>query len=507
MRGRRPEPIEARGRLSGGRFHLPAQAAGELTSRSPANPDDVIGAFPYAPDDVPEAVVAAVRAAREWGGRPLIDRLGGLLQLRPHLIRRGPDLVATLCRETGRPQWECQREVQGLLHRLEQTVQTAPQQLDDRTYGELPARVLSRPLGVVAVIGPAMLPLATSHTHLLAALAAGNSVVWKPSPLCPASAQLYAEILYEADLPPGVINVIYGDDDTGRALAAHPQVDGVVFTGTAAHGHELRTRLAGRYDLRLLLHLSAKNAAVVLEDADVPLAAYEIVVSAFLSAGQRCTALSRALVHRAVLDEFLTAATAIAQSLRIGPPEEPAFMGPMLDQARMERFLKLREAAREQGAEPVLPAEPVERPGWFVAPSIHLIAERRRDAPYQQEELFGPDLAVYPVRDIDDALPLCDETEYGLCAALFSRTPMRWKRFAEEIRAGALFWNRGTHAPSGLMPFGGEKRSGLGGRGGADAILQLRREVSLLGRTHETVEALPGTLLPKALEAAELESE
>jgi acyl-CoA reductase-like NAD-dependent aldehyde dehydrogenase len=350
-----------------------------------------------------------------------------------------------------------------------------------------------------------MLPLSTSHTHLMAALAAGNAVVWKPSPLCPASAQLYAQALLESDLPAGVANVVLGDDDVGEALCEHPHVDAVVFTGRADNGRKLRHALIDRYDLRLHLHLGAKNAAVVLEDADLGLAAYEVMASAFQSAGQRCTATSRVLVHKNALDEFLSILSKLCLSLRVGNPDAETFLGPMLTEARMERFLEQRAKARLEGAEVILPGERLERPGWFVTPSVHLVREDRRTAEsvYQTEELFGPDLAVYAVRDFDDAIALCDGTSYGLCASLFAETPLRWRRFTEEVRAGALFWNRGTISPSGLLPFGGEKRSGYGARGGADAILGLRREVSLLGRTSDTIETLPGTLEPSAARPGE----
>lgn len=494
------QAITARGRLSGGRFHQPETVIGELVSRSPQDPEDVIGAFPYGAEDVDEAVVAASRAARPWGGRPVEERLDALLPVRAELQRRAPDIAACLSRETGRPGWECQREVLGLVSRLEQTIQAAGDQLADRGFAELPARVASRPLGVVAVVGPAMLPLSTSHTHIVAALAAGNAVVWKPSPLCPASAQLYAQALHDADLPPGVFNAVMGDDAVGEALCLHPQVDGVVFTGRSESGVRLRRALVDRYDLRLHLHLGAKNAAIVMEDADLGLAAYEVLTSAFQSAGQRCTATSRVLVHKAVLDEFLSILSTLCLGLKIGAPTDGAdtFMGPMLSEARMARFLERRAQARQEGAEVILPGERLERAGWFLTPSVHLVHEDRRSAQsaYQQEEHFGPDLCAYAVRDLDDALTLCDGTSYGLSASLFSEAPLRWRRFTEEVRAGALFWNRGTGGPSGLLPFGGEKLSGYGARGGADAVLALRREVSLLGRTSDTIETLPGTLEP-----------
>ncbi len=500
-------PIAGRGRLSGERFFLPAEVRGELISRSPVDSDDVVGSFPFGVEDLQEAVVAAARAARPWGQEPVAVRVRALTALRTELARAAADLTLCLVRETGRPSWECQREVQGLIGRLDQLCGIAESVLADRAPEGLPARVRSLPLGVVAVISPAMLPLATAHTHLIAALLAGNSVVWKPSPLCPAAAQRYAEIVFRAGLPAGVFNMIQGDDAVGFELATHPQVDGIVFTGRSANGHRLRRALCDRYDVQLVLHLSAKNAAIVLEDADLPSAAYEVATSAMLSSGQRCTATSRVLVHEAVLPEFSDLLLSTLDTLRVGPPvlagsaglppgQPEPFMGPLLSLARMEAFLSDVAQATAQGAEALRPSQrlPGSRSrGAFVGPSLHLVRQRQPGSAYQRDELLGPDLALYPVVDIDDALQLCDGGPYGLCASLFTASPLRWKRFSEEVRAGSLFWNRGTAAPSGRLPFGGVKFSGHGGRGGADALLALRRDVSLLGRQRETPERLPGT--------------
>lgn len=500
-------PIVGRGRLSGERFYPPADLRGELISRSPADPDDVLGHFPFGNEDIHEAVVAASRAARPWGQESVAARVRALQGLRTELARSTAELTLCLVRETGRPTWECQREVQGLIGRIDQLCATAEGVLADRVPEGLPGRVRSLPLGVVAVISPAMLPLATGHTHIVAALLAGNSVVWKPSPLCPAAAQRYAEIVWRAALPAGVFNMIQGDDSVGHELATHAQVDAIVFTGRTEHGHRLRHELCDRHDVQLVLHLSAKNAAIVLEDADLESAAYEVVTSAMLSSGQRCTATSRVLVHEAVLPEFTDLLLSNLDALRVGPPvysgasglpsgQDEPFMGPMLSLGRMEHFLSACAHATSQGAE-VLRAPrrlPTARGrGAFVSPSLHLIRQRQPTASYQRDELLGPDLALFPVGDIDDALQLCDAGPFGLCASLFTASPLRWKRFSEEVRAGSLFWNRGTAAPSGRLPFGGVKASGFGGRGGADALLALRREVSLLGRQREVPERLPGS--------------
>lgn len=499
--------IAGRGRLCGERFFLPSELRGELVSRSPIDSEDVLGRFPFGVEDIQEAVIAAARAARPWGQETVAVRVRALTGIRTELSRAAPDLSLCLVRETGRPTWECQREVQGLIGRLDQLSSLAEGVLSDRVPEGLPGRVRSLPLGVVAVISPAMLPLATAHTHIVAALLAGNSVVWKPSPLCPAAAQRYAEIVFRAGLPAGVFNMIQGDDGVGYELATHLQVDGIVFTGRSDNGHRLRRALGDRYDLQLVLHMSAKNAAIVLEDADLPSAAYEVATSAMLSSGQRCTATSRVLVHEAVVAEFSDLLLSTLDSLRVGPPviagasglpagQAEPFMGPMLSLARMESFLAACAQASTQGAEALRPAQRVATAranGAFVSPSLHLIRQRQPGAAYQKNEHLGPDLALYPVVDIDDALQLCDSGPYGLCASLFTASPLRWKRFSEEVRAGSLFWNRGTAAPSGRLPFGGEKSSGHGGRGGADAIVALRRQVSLLGRQRETPERLPGS--------------
>jgi acyl-CoA reductase-like NAD-dependent aldehyde dehydrogenase len=182
-------------------------------------------------------------------------------------------------------------------------------------------------------------------------------------------------------------------------------------------------------------------------------------------------------------------------ALRVGPPTKDTFMGPLLSEARLKRYRDRLAAAKHQGAEPLRAPERLELPGHFISPSLHLVQKRQPESDYQREELFGPDLAVYPIVDIDDALQLADAGPYGLCASLFTESPQRWRRFCEELRAGSLLWNRGTASPSGRMPFGGVKASGYGGRGGADAMAALRREVSLLGRTSEHIEPLPGTEL------------
>jgi acyl-CoA reductase-like NAD-dependent aldehyde dehydrogenase len=446
--------VPARGRFIGGAFTLPASPARSMEVRSPADPDDLIGVFPVAEEDVPLAVASAQQAAPRWAMTPLSQRLRGLERLGAALDERAAELTVRLQRESGRPNWECGREVRGLGQRLRQVTQAAPRHLAERHVAGRALRESLQPLGVVAVIGPALLPIATSHTHILAALAAGNCVVWKPSPLAVASAQLYAEAA--AQLPPGVLNVVFGDDAVGRALAAAPGVDGVVFTGTAEHGAEVRAL----DDRRRILHLGAKNGALVLADADLDRAAAEVAAGAFLSAGQRCTATARVLVDGAVLEPFVERLIAVTHGFN-------NFWSPLGSEERRARFLALREQA---DGERLYEGTAPER-GWYATPTIHLVS-RRLPSEYQLRELRGPDLAVHAVEGLDDGLSVLSS---GLCASLFSQSELAWRGFTARVRASVALWNCGTHQPPGALGFGGCD----GARGGSEALLDLCRSLAI----------------------------
>jgi acyl-CoA reductase-like NAD-dependent aldehyde dehydrogenase len=425
--------------------------------------------------DAERGVARAGAAASAWGAMPLRARLAALRTVAAPLAARAAELVDRLSRETGRPPWECQREVRHLLAQLDELVCGGGSQREPRRHHELHANHASRPLGTVAVIGPAMLPLASSHARIVAALIAGNPVVWKPSPLVAASAQLYADALAAARLPAGVFNVVHGGDALGRALVEHPRVDAVVFTGRRENALDVIAR-ARPLDKHVVVHASAHNAAVVLADADLELAAYEIVTSAFLSAGQRCTAIARALVERRCLDALADAVVRLASRLAVGRPAAQTFMGPMLTRERLERFLAARAAIRERGADVLLDGAPVDGAGWCVRPSVHLV-ERAEPG----DELFGPDLSLVPVEDLEAAVHGVNLAGGTGCASLFSRSELAWHRFTQTSRAATLLWNSGTTALAAPV------RSTVD-----EELATMRRAVTLQPRFALAPEQLPG---------------
>lgn len=322
-------------------------------------------------------------------------------------------------------------------------------------------------------------------------------MVWKPSPLAAATSQIYADAARCSELPAGVFNMAVGDDDTGAELAAHADVDCVVFTGSTANGQRLRKHTIERIDQKQILHLGAKNAAVVNSDAAIELAAYEIATSAFMSAGQRCTSISRAYVQHQVVDAFVRKLLLVCQTFKIGPPGSRAFYGPMLSAERRANFQAALDAAPSQGATPLFREARLDTPGYFVGPSVHLVEDNHSGAPYQDNELFGPDLAIHPVVGVNEALKHLNASKYGLAAALFTNDNRMWQRFSREIQVGTVLLNVGTHSISGRLPFGGVKASGQGGRAGCDATLALRREISVQERRSDVVDIWPGTRSPR----------
>lgn len=491
-RRRRARPV---GLFAGGAFHRCERPDGQLEQRSPADPGDVIAVVPYAASDVDVAVDAACRARSKWAATSVGERIAALKSFQSSLAGLRGALQIRLEREGGRPRWEVSREVQSLTARLEFIMSTARQVLDDRADGPS-RRVVSRPLGVVAVIGPAMLPLATSHQHIAAALAAGNTVVWKPSPLATASAQRYAEAVAASDLPAGVLNVVSGPDEIGERLARSEDIDAVVFVGSTPSGERLRAALGSRPDVRQIAFLGAKNAAVVTGKAMLELACYEIATSAFMSAGQRCSAISRVFADRVICDELVGGLEKVIAGFAIGPPAERPFLGPMLSEARLERFLESMADAERRGAEVAVAGRRLDLPGFFAAPSVHVVDPATEPDPYQDTEHFGPDLAIHPVKGLHGALRACNRGRFGLCSVLFSDDVDEWNRFAAEIEVGVALHNLGTHSISGRLPFGGIKASGYGGRGGVGAIRAMRRELAVQQRDSDIVDLWPGTARP-----------
>jgi succinylglutamic semialdehyde dehydrogenase len=322
------------------------------------------------------------------------------------------------------------------------------------------ARAVFHPRGVLAVLGPFNFPAHLPNGHIVPALATGNCVVFKPSDLAPAVGEWMMRALRDAGLPSGVFELVQGRAATGRALALHPRIDGVLFTGSWAVGRALAEATLDQPGKILALEMGGKNAMIVWRDADLRLAAAEAALSIAATTGQRCSCLSRLFVHRDVEAELTERLVRVLSGLRIGPPLEPStFMGPLVSRAAFEKVARYRALASEAGAERVFKGETL-RIAPYVAPALVRFGKLAQTHPYQREEIFGPEAALYPVSDLDEAVAAVNDSDFGLAASVISRDRRVFDHCVGRIQTGVLNWNRGTIGASGKLPFGGARKSG-----------------------------------------------
>ncbi|NNB03942.1 aldehyde dehydrogenase family protein [Pseudomonas fragi] len=334
--------------------------------------------------------------------------------------------------------------------------------------GNYLAYTRKEPIGVVGAIVPWNFPLQTLAWKLGAALATGCTVVIKPAELTSLSALRFAELVQQAGIPEGVVNIVTGRGSVvGAAMATHPGIDKLTFTGSTPVG-----RTVGRAALddmkRLTLELGGKSPVIVLADADVPAAARAIANGVFFNSGQVCDAGTRAYVHRSIYASFLRELIACARTLKMASGLDPdCFISPLVSALQKQRVMDYIALGKREGAELVYGGQPVEGPGYFVEPTI--FAHCRNDMRIVQEEIFGPVLVTAPFDDDEEALALANDSPYGLAAALYSNDLGRVHSLIPRLRAGSVYVNaHGTLDPS--MPFGGYKQSGFGKDLGAEQL-------------------------------------
>ncbi len=431
-----------------------------LRSVSPADPADEVGRFPVADAAAVDAAVARTRAAfPAWRDAGLEARAAVARRFRDAVAARERELARLLAREVGKALWDAAGEARLLGPKVDVTLGEGLRFVAPIEAGA-GARAEFQPRGVLAVLGPFNFPAHLPNGHVVPALATGNTVVFKPSQLAPAVGSWLADRWREAGLPAGILEVVHGGAETGRTLALHPDVDGVLFTGSWAVGRALREATAATPEKLLALELGGKNAVVVLADADLELAVAETAVSICATTGQRCTSTSRIFVERGVMEPFAERLARVLRGVAIGPPLQPGvFMGPLVSRAAFEKLARYRALAAEAGGERLVGVEPP-LPPPFASPGLVRFPDARQGHPYHRDEIFAPEAGLYPVDDLDAAIAAVNDCDFGLAAAVFTRDAAKWRHAIGRIRTGVLNWNRGTIGASGRLPFGGRGRSG-----------------------------------------------
>lgn len=430
--------------------------------RNPARPDEVVSIAPQSTsDDVRAAVDAATESAPEWRTTSPSARAALLGRAGDVLAARAGDIAAELTAEGGKAHADARNEASRTPQNLALYAAEAIR-LTGTTFpaDEADTVVYTRhdPLGVVGVITPWNFPLNIAARKIGPALAAGNTVVFKPSPFTPAMGDRLAAAFVEAGLPPGVLNVIHGDD-AGRLLVADDRVAGITFTGSTATGARIHAAVGpGR---RTQLELGGNNPVVVLADADLGRAAAVVAASSFNLSGQACTGAGRLLVDAAVHDELVERVTAIAAGYVVGDgASEATTHGPLVDEASRDRVHAAVTASVDAGATAVFGASIPDGPGWCYPPT--LLTDVEPAMPIAAQEVFGPAVGVERVSGLDEALERANATEYGLTASICTSGLAAAQHFAANIQAGMVRVNRPTVGAAFNAPFGGIKASGTG---------------------------------------------
>ncbi len=415
--------------------------------------------------DIEEAVAAARRAFPSWRRTSLDERIAILNTFAGLLEQNKPALADIIGRETGKPLWEAMTEVASMIGKVAISITAYAERTGVReSQGPAGNALLRhRPHGVVAVFGPYNFPGHLPNGHIVPALLAGNTVVFKPSELTPAVAEATVRLWQEAGLPDGVLNLMQGAVDTGIALARHKGLDGLFFTGSCATGHKLHAQFAGQPEKILALEMGGNNPLIIgdFEDAGARKAAlHHTLFSAFVSAGQRCTCARRLLVPQgAAGDQFLQELVTAASGLQVGgyKDEPQPFMGALISMAAAEALLTAQRRLQVAGGTSLLEMRP-QRPGTaLLTPGIIDVSNMQI---HRDEEVFGPLLQVWRYSTFDEAIALANQTRFGLAAGLLGGTRAQYEQLQEEARAGIINWNKPLTGASSAAPFGGVGASG-----------------------------------------------
>ncbi|MGI8706501.1 MAG: succinylglutamate-semialdehyde dehydrogenase [Sphingomicrobium sp.] len=414
------------------------------------------------PGDAAAEVASARAALADWAGHSSAYRMEALRRF-ANVVRKKQDEFATLiARETGKPLWETRTEVAAVVAKVEISINAYAERTPKRTSEAAMGRkvaVRHKPHGVLAVLGPYNFPAHLPNGHIVPALIAGNTVVFKPSEKTPATGEFLVDCYRSAGIPEGAIRVLIGGPDEGRALASQPDIDGLLFTGSVRAGQALYSQFAETPQKILALELGGNNPLVVWQPKDVEAAAIIAVQSAYLSAGQRCTAARRLIVEDGNEKPLIDAIAGMIDRIIVDEPfaDPQPFMGPVIDNPAADHLQEQWVELMMKGGKPIRRLDRPFEDRPYVTPALIDVTDAT-DRP--DEEIFGPVLQVVRVKDFDAAIEEANATRFGLAASLVGGSPEMFERFWGQTRAGVINWNTPTNGAPSNAPFGGVGLSG-----------------------------------------------
>jgi alpha-ketoglutaric semialdehyde dehydrogenase len=432
-------------------------------------------------EDIERAVEAAESGFNLWSKIPAPKRAEVLFRAARILQERKEELAVLMTKEMGKVLTETRGDVQEAIDITNYAAGEGRRMLGETTTSELKEKfcmTLLRPIGVVGLITPWNFPIAIPAWKIMPALIAGNAIVFKPASDTPLLAIKLVDVLIEAGLPPGVINLVLGPGVTvGKAIVQHPRIKAISFTGSLNTGKWIMEECAKTMK-RVSLELGGKNPVIVMDDADLELALEGVLWGSFGTTGQRCTATSRLILHEKIKDEFIKRLLAKVKVLRIGDGLLPETdIGPVINKAQLEKIERYVKIGKEEGATLLIGGNKIdsELPGYFFEPT--LFTDVKPEMQIAQKEIFGPVLGIFTISDLEEAIEIANNTKYGLSSAIYTRNVGNAFRAIEKIEAGITYINAPTIGAEVHLPFGGVKGTGNGFReAGTDAVKEFSEE-------------------------------
>lgn len=437
-----------------------SKGSGEnFSSFNPATGDEIWNGTASDASDVDNAVKAARAAFSTWSLTKLVDRLAIIRRFGAIVTEKKEELADLIALETGKVVWDAKGEAGACAAKVEISIKSYAERTGSRetVNGAMRSRLTHRAHGVMAVFGPYNFPGHLPNGHIVPALIAGNTIVFKPSELTPAVAEKMVSYWHEAGLPVGVVNLVHGGKDTGVALAGSEDIDGLLFTGSATTGRALARQLSARPEVISALEMGGNNALIVDDVEDLKAAAVMTINSAFISSGQRCTCARRLIVPKGQKgDAFIDILLQAMKGITIGT-DENAYMGPVISEAAADTVLKAQADMLKEGGKALMLCERLPQgSAWLSAGLIDVTDIAHR----VDEEVFGPLLQIIRVEDLKEAVVVASDTRYGLAAGLLSDSQEAYDYFYPRIRAGIVNWNQQLTGAASTAPFGGPGWSG-----------------------------------------------
>jgi succinylglutamic semialdehyde dehydrogenase len=433
-----------------------------FSSHDPATGEKLWEGKEASPSDVNEAILHAKQAFSSWSSLPIDERSRFLTDFADVLCNSQQELAKTISQETGKPLWESMNEVEAMINKVDISLEAYGRRCAGMIRDLPHARLITRhrPHGVLSVFGPYNFPGHLPNGHIIPALLAGNTIVFKPSELTPLVAEKTLRIWEKVNLPPGVLNLVQGGRETGKTIIHHSDIQGILFTGSYSTGLYLSQLFGSQPSKILALEMGGNNPLIIGDIRDFRSAAYIVLQSAYLSSGQRCTCARRLIIPNTQIGEkLLMALMEMIHALSIGPyhQQPEPFMGPVISEKHALQILETQEVLKSKGGIPLIEMQHLKPGTGFISPGLmDVTAIRERP----DEEIFGPFLQVIRVNQFEEAIHEANQTKFGLAAGLLSQSQKEYDQFFQHSQAGIVNWNVPLTGASSTAPFGGIKCSG-----------------------------------------------